>query len=96
MMNLIEGGDLMPSAARVAEEAGVGLRTVFRHFDDMDSLYNVVKSFTGWGGFDTNLRFWEPPTVLNTVTALVSRICWVRAAAAARIIVGAESRNSLR
>lgn len=39
MVELIEGGDLMPSAARVAEEAGVGLRTVFRHFDDMDTLY---------------------------------------------------------
>ena len=23
-----------------------------RRGDDMDSLYNVVKSFTGWGGFD--------------------------------------------
>lgn len=42
MMDLIEGGDLMPSAARVAEEAGVGLRTVFRHFDDMDSLYREI------------------------------------------------------
>ncbi len=41
-MNLVEGGDLMPSAARVAEEAGVGLRTVFRHFDDMDSLYREI------------------------------------------------------
>ena len=39
MMELIVGGDLSPSAARVAEEAGLGLRTVFRHFDDMDSLY---------------------------------------------------------
>jgi len=40
-----------------------------RRGDDMDSLYNVVKSFTGWGGFDRNLGFWQPPTVLNTVTA---------------------------
>ncbi|MBA3940805.1 MAG: TetR family transcriptional regulator [Sphingopyxis sp.] len=42
MMELIVGGDLMPSAARVAEEAGIGLRTVFRHFDDMDSLYAEI------------------------------------------------------
>ena len=42
-----------------------------RRGDDMDSLYNVVKSFTGWSGFDTNLGFWEPPTVLNTVTAVL-------------------------
>jgi AcrR family transcriptional regulator len=42
MMQLIEGGDLMPSAARVAEEAGIGLRTVFRQFDDMDGLYAEI------------------------------------------------------
>jgi AcrR family transcriptional regulator len=39
---LIEEGDLSPSAARVAEAAGVGLRSVFRHFDDMESLYREV------------------------------------------------------
>ncbi|MBN9633884.1 MAG: DUF2029 domain-containing protein, partial [Actinobacteria bacterium] len=42
-----------------------------RRGDDMDSLYNVVKSFTGWGGFDTNLGFWQPPTVLNAVSAVL-------------------------
>ena len=42
MMELIIGGDLSPSAARVAEEAGIGLRTVFRHFDDMDALYAEI------------------------------------------------------
>ena len=42
VLHLIEGGDLSPSAARVAEVAGVGLRSVFRHFDDMDSLYQEV------------------------------------------------------
>lgn len=41
-MELIVAGDLAPSAARVAEEAGIGLRTVFRHFDDMDSLYAEI------------------------------------------------------
>jgi uncharacterized membrane protein len=46
-----------------------------RRGDDMDSLYNVVKSFTGWGGFDTNLGFWEPPTILNTVTAVLFVLC---------------------
>ncbi len=46
-----------------------------RRGDDMDSLYNVVKSFTGWRGFDTDLGFWEPPTVLNTVTAVLFLLC---------------------
>jgi len=40
-----------------------------RRGDDMDSLYNVVKSFTGWAGFDGDLGFWEPPIVLNSVVA---------------------------
>ena len=39
MFQLIREGDMSPSAAKVAERAQVGLRTVFRHFEDMDSLY---------------------------------------------------------
>ncbi len=42
MLDLVEAGDVQPSAAKVAEAAGVGLRTVFRHFDDMDSLYREM------------------------------------------------------
>ena len=38
MIGLIRAGDMAPSAARVAEAAGVSLRTVFRHFEEMDSL----------------------------------------------------------
>jgi len=40
-----------------------------RRGDDMDSIYNVVKSFSGWRGFDPDLGFWEPPVMLNTVSA---------------------------
>lgn len=46
-----------------------------RRGDDMDSLYNVVKSFTGWRGFDGNLGFWEPPVILNAVSAVVFCLC---------------------
>ena len=46
-----------------------------RRGDDMDSLYNVVKSFTGWRGFDPKLGFWEPPAVLNTVVAVLFVLC---------------------
>lgn len=48
-----------------------------RRGDDMDSIYNVVKSFTGWQGFDTDLGFWQPPTVLNTVSAVLFVSCCV-------------------
>lgn len=44
MMNLCAAGDLMPSAARVAEEANIGLRTVFRHFDEMDAIYAEISA----------------------------------------------------
>jgi len=42
-----------------------------RRGDDMDSVYSVVKSFTGWRGFDPHLGFWEPPTVLNIVVTVL-------------------------
>ncbi len=46
-----------------------------RREDDMDSLYNVVKSFTGWRGFDPTLGFWQPPIVLNTVSTVLFGLC---------------------
>ena len=39
MLELVEAGILSPSGEQVAAKAGVGLRSVFRHFHDMDSLY---------------------------------------------------------
>ena len=46
-----------------------------RRGDDMDSLYNVVKSFTGWQGFDPNLGFWQPPILLNAFVAALFLLC---------------------
>jgi AcrR family transcriptional regulator len=42
LLALVRDGDMSPSAARVAEAAGVSLRTVFRHFEEMDSLYREM------------------------------------------------------
>jgi AcrR family transcriptional regulator len=42
MMDLIEGGNLQPTSEEVAARAGVGHRTVFRHFQDMDALYREI------------------------------------------------------
>jgi TetR/AcrR family transcriptional regulator, regulator of autoinduction and epiphytic fitness len=44
LLSLIERGDLRPSAARVAERAGVSLRSVFQHFNDVDSLFAAAAS----------------------------------------------------
>ncbi len=42
MLELVHAGDPAPAAEQVAARAGVGLRTVFRHFRDMDSLYREI------------------------------------------------------
>lgn len=42
LSELIHEGHISPTAEQVAARADVGLRTVFRHFDDMDSLYREI------------------------------------------------------
>lgn len=42
MMELIDEGVLEPTADQVSARAGVAIRTVFRHFNDMDSLYREI------------------------------------------------------
>jgi len=39
MMELVREGRIAPTAEEVAQRANVGLRTVFRRFKDMESLY---------------------------------------------------------
>jgi AcrR family transcriptional regulator len=42
MLALIEEGHVRPTAPQVAERAGVALRTVFHHFQDMERLLDAV------------------------------------------------------
>ncbi len=42
MMDLIVEGDMNPSAANTAKRAGVGLRTLFRLFDDKDEIFRAI------------------------------------------------------
>src|SRR5690606_9711476 len=39
---LVEEGDLQPTTPRVAERAGVSVRSVFQHFDDIEGLFAAV------------------------------------------------------
>lgn len=41
-MALIEEGVLVPTAQQISERAGVGIRSFFRHFSDMENLFAVV------------------------------------------------------
>lgn len=42
LFDLMRDGDMNPTAVAVAERAGVGLRTVFRHFEDMESIFEEM------------------------------------------------------
>jgi AcrR family transcriptional regulator len=44
MLELVAEGNMSPSADEVSDRAGVGRRSVFRHFTDMDSLYREMAS----------------------------------------------------
>ena len=41
-VTLINQGDVRPTAPRIAEEAGVSVRSVFQHFDDLETLFAMV------------------------------------------------------
>ena len=41
-LGLIDEGDLRPTGPRIAERAGVSVRSIFQHFDDLDALFSAV------------------------------------------------------
>ena len=41
-LELIHEGQLVPTAQQVSERAGVGIRSFFRHFADMETLFATV------------------------------------------------------
>lgn len=42
---------------------------------DMDSVYNVIRSFSRWPGLESGLGFWEPPGALNTLVTVLFGLC---------------------
>src|SRR5213595_516247 len=44
LLQLINEGDLRPTAPRIAERAKVSLRSVFQHFTDLEALYAAATS----------------------------------------------------
>ncbi|MEM6300525.1 MAG: helix-turn-helix domain-containing protein [Pseudomonadota bacterium] len=41
-VELVEEGSLVPTAQQIAERAGVGIRSFFRHFEEMESLFEAL------------------------------------------------------
>lgn len=42
LLALLREGDIQPTAPRIAERAGVSLRTIFHHFADLETLFRDV------------------------------------------------------
>jgi TetR/AcrR family transcriptional regulator, regulator of autoinduction and epiphytic fitness len=67
LLALISEGDVRPTAGRIAERAGISLRSVYVHFDDLDDLFNaaageqrsrvlaLTRKLPDTGPFDTRL-----------------------------------------
>lgn len=76
ILDLILAGDMQPSAATVAERAGVSLRSVFRHFEDLDQLLLAAVARHR----ERTARLWAAPTPASgsqsdRVAALVHQRC---------------------
>ena len=61
-IKLFKAGNLEPTAQQVADESGVGIRTVFRQFDEMENLFKSVdavlsKEFDFEVKYDTSSSF---------------------------------------
>ncbi len=88
ILDLLQEGDLKPTAERVAERAGVSLRLVFHHFADLESLYAaaadrqferlrpLIKPIPSDGSFDERLE-----TFLRQRVRMWERIAPARRAA---------------
>ena len=45
-LELMESGILVPTAQQISDRAGVGIRSFFRHFEDMETLFATIEAQT--------------------------------------------------
>ena len=55
-IKLFKEGNLEPTAQQVADESGVGIRTVFRQFDEMENLFKAVDAVLS-KDYDLNVKY---------------------------------------
>jgi AcrR family transcriptional regulator len=75
MLALVQEGVLIPNAEQVAERAEVGLRSVFRHFKDMDSLFQELTVLIEADARATFFRPISGETVEARLAELIERRC---------------------
>jgi TetR/AcrR family transcriptional regulator, regulator of autoinduction and epiphytic fitness len=67
LISLLADGNPQPTAKQIAERAGVSLRLVFHHFDDMDALYSAVARI--------NMeRYWNTLTPVPAAAPFAERV----------------------
>lgn len=67
LVSLLEEGDPHPTARRIAQRAGVSLRLVFHHFDDLESVLRAAVAIQ-------EERHWRRIRPLDPATALPDRV----------------------
>jgi AcrR family transcriptional regulator len=76
MLEIIHAGEVAPSAEQVAQRADVGLRTVFRHFQDMDSLYREMSVVIAGELHAAAARPFQAQDWRERVVELIGRRSW--------------------
>ncbi|MCW5889740.1 MAG: TetR family transcriptional regulator [bacterium] len=92
LFDLIGEGVLQPTARQVADRAGVGIRSVFRHFSEMESLYRAMD-----GRLEGEaVRILTAPAATGTLAQRVRALVRQRVALFERIAPYKRSANLLR
>lgn len=73
LLELVAEGHMTPSAEQVADRASIGLRSVFRHFKDMDTLYREMSDALAATIEDVVRRPFKASTWQDKVLELVDR-----------------------
>lgn len=73
LLDLVGEGEVSPSAEHVASRAQVGLRSVFRHFKDMDSLYSEMSQRIEAEILKAYMRPFSAGSLTERLTELVAR-----------------------
>ena len=73
LFELVGEGVLTPTAQQVAERAGVGLRSVFRHFSDMERLFAAMDARLGAEVIPLLVEAWPGGTLRTRARGLVER-----------------------
>ena len=79
LLELLSSGHLTPSAAEIAERAGVSERSLFRYFDDLpDLLLSAVARFNERHVADFEIPVDPALPLADRITAVVDRVLYQR------------------